>query len=94
MQTATKSDAEFIKAMAKKTSDIIADQTKKHNLDRDTAEKVAAQKIYCMVNSVEFYAPVSTCWSCGKNHWKKVDLKKAETELITGCGYCNRSYVE
>lgn len=92
----TESNDEFMEMIANRTQLIVEAITKDGSLDKETAEKIAAQTIYCKINSSgEFYAPHTTrSWCCGRNIWERITLKEATTKLITGCPYCNRSFVD
>lgn len=58
-------------------------------------EKIQAQINYCRKHGVPLFAPrKGVCWSCGRQIYDKISLKRAASELITSCPYCNRSYCE
>lgn len=71
----------------------------------DTVLAKQAQKEYCKSNGYPMFAPNNgICYSCGRNIYHKVvyhsgnvggiSVKKAGSTLITGCPFCNRSYVD
>ena len=58
------------------------------------SDKIKLQEQYCKEKDAPFFAPKPNCWSCNRNIWDKITITQARTELITGCPYCNRSYVD
>ena len=70
-----------------------ADLTLKPEKTND--EKLAAQRHYCKVNELPYFAPdYGICWYCGENIYKYISFEKASSELITGCPYCFRTYCD
>ena len=57
------------------------------------SEKITAQKTYCETNGLPMFAPTN-CYFCHRNIYEQISLKKASSELITGCPYCHRSYID
>ncbi len=72
----------------------------------DVYESIKAQKEYVGKTKSPHFAPTTgKCWSCNKNIYEKIeqeignrifstgiDVEQAESELVTGCPHCNRSY--
>lgn len=70
-----------------------ADLTVKPEKTND--EKLVAQRHYCKVNELPYFAPDDgICWHCGENIYKYIRFEKASSELITGCPFCMRSYCD
>lgn len=58
-------------------------------------KKIKAQEGYCKDNKVPFFAPkTGKCFKCHKQIFEKITLEEASNELITGCPFCNYSYVD
>ena len=60
----------------------------------ERAEKRAIQAQFAKEHDAPMFAPTARCWSCGKNIWDAITLKRAGSELITSCPYCHRSYCD
>jgi len=70
--------------MKKETTEIITPQI-----------KILHQEVYCKENNVEVFCPSDgICWGCNRQIFDKISLETCETKLITGCPYCNGSFVE
>lgn len=63
-------------------------------MSEEVSKKIALQEKYCTEKKIPFYAPKERCFSCRKNIWYKITEEEASSRLITGCPYCNSSYVE
>jgi hypothetical protein len=65
-------------------------------MNEETKEKIDLQRDYCKRKTGgEFYAPSDgVSWCCRRNIWDKISKEQASTELITGCPYCNRTFVD
>lgn len=64
-------------------------------MEQETLEKIRLQEEYCKKKQIPFFAPkTESSWCCGRNIWAKISKDKASSDLVTGCPYCCRSYVE
>ena len=58
-------------------------------------EKINLQRQYCLLHRTPMFASNSDrSWCCGKDIWEKISKEEASTKLITGCPFCNKSFVE
>lgn len=55
--------------------------------------KYEAQKKYCNENNLPFFA-FEKCHNCRRDYLKAIDMKKAQSELITGCTLCGNSFCD
>ena len=56
--------------------------------------KKKLQLEYCRKHNTPFFAPRNgICYSCGENIFKGITESEAKNTLITGCPYCNYSFV-
>ena len=63
--------------------------------DKELQEKIDAQKKHCKDNDFPCFAPFDGyCWSCGRQIYEAITLKRAKTDLITGCSFCHHSFCE
>jgi len=54
-----------------------------------------AQMGFCSSKKVPLFAPVyGVCPSCKGNIYQVISVEEASNDLITGCPYCNESFVE
>lgn len=61
----------------------------------DIQAKIDAQTKYCNEHKAPHFAPSDgVCWNCRKQIYSSISLEKADTELVTGCPYCFRSYCD
>ena len=57
--------------------------------------KIASQKVYCESKGCWGYSPTDgVCGFCGRQIYERITLERAESEMVTGCPFCNRSFVE
>ena len=63
-------------------------------------ECIEAQRKYCRDNNYPCFIPNDgKCFSCRKQIFSEyndggINIKRASSELITGCPHCNRSYCD
>lgn len=63
--------------------------------NQELQKKIDAQKRYCKANDLPHFAPFDGyCFSCGRQIYEEITLKKAKTDLITGCPWCHRSFCD
>ena len=63
--------------------------------NQELQAKLDAQKQLCKDNNWPLLAPDDgRCWSCGKQIYEGITLKRAKSDLITGCCWCHRSYCD
>ena len=55
--------------------------------------KYELQRLYCRSKNTPLYAPNSCC-HCSRNFWSRISYEQCKNELITGCPFCNWSFVE
>ena len=72
--------------------------TENKQLQEEIELKRKAHREYCSDNTPNF-AEFGTnrkgnCRYCNQNIWEYITLKKASSELITGCPVCHRSYCD
>ena len=72
----------------------------------DRASAISAQEKYSKEKGYPHFAPRNgSCWRCGRNIYDELEhagtayktgipVEKAESELITGCPHCNRTYCD
>ena len=54
-----------------------------------------AQSKLCSEKKYPHFAPHDgRCYNCSRQIYDRITLCRAETDLITGCPWCNRSYCE
>jgi hypothetical protein len=57
---------------------------------------IKAQSDYCVKEQLPHFAPPNgICWNCKRQIYDKESgfkLERAQSELITGCSHCHRSY--
>ena len=56
-------------------------------------EKLKAQQKYANERGAPVFVPSNHCFSCRKDVYLAFTVKQAREELITGCPYCNTSFV-
>jgi len=54
--------------------------------------KIDAQKKYA--GDWNFAPDDGICWGCHKQIYERISIEKASSELITGCPWCNKTYVD
>lgn len=58
-------------------------------------EACAAQKKYCESRDLPHFAPIDgRCFACHRQIYDDISVETAESELITGCPICHRSYCD
>jgi uncharacterized Zn-finger protein len=58
-------------------------------------EKITAQKKYCETHQVPMFVhPRGLCWNCNRQVFEQITIEKAGSELVTGCPFCHRSFVD
>lgn len=70
---------------------------KNEKKENDVQECIKAQAEFCKQNKLPHFAPYDgRCWSCGRQIYGEpgYPLKKASSQLITGCPHCFRSYCD
>ena len=57
--------------------------------------KINAQEKYCRETGLPRFAPADgICYRCHKQIYDVIELKNAQSTLITGCSHCHYSYCE
>lgn len=59
----------------------------------NSLEKFQLQLTYCKENKVPCFCSIF-CYNCNKDIFKKITEELSKTTLITGCPYCNYSFVD
>lgn len=56
--------------------------------------KIKAQNKYCRENSIPRFAPFDgKCFGCKRNIYERYTIGEASKGLLTGCPWCNMSFV-
>ena len=54
-----------------------------------------AQIGFCGSKNIPLFAPTyGVCSGCKRNIYQVISVEEASSDLITGCPYCNESFVE
>lgn len=56
-------------------------------------QKYELQKEYCKINKEPLFS-LRLCYFCQKDIYEHITEEKAKSTLITGCPFCNRSFVD
>lgn len=63
--------------------------------NKETLRKRALQRTYTRRNHHPMFTPEKGfCWSCGEQIYNALDEHRVSNDLITGCPYCSRSYID
>lgn len=69
------------------------DWTAEYTLKRERIEKEQAQADYCKSVGIPNFMP-NTCYRCRKHVVDYYALTVCATIHLTGCGFCNKSFVD